>query len=226
MCMLCLVFHLHPFAVRSLPSMPGASMDRSDYGQPTLDRSDYGHKILIKNMKRSIITTLLLVAIATATLAQQKQNPVIKNFGGIYDIPDATLLPQKDLAYKVVIDLYSGADSPENLNPALNNVARMMNLHAIGGAEKPMEVVLAIHGKAYNLVMNNQAYQDRFGVDNPNIDLVRELKQAGVKLAVCGQSLLARKVEPSQLLPEIELATSMLTTVTTYQLQGYAFLAF
>lgn len=177
-------------------------------------------------MKKSILATAVLMALTISISAQQKQNPVVQNYGGIYAIPEATVLPHKDMVYKVVIDLYSGADSPENLNPALNNVARMINLHAIGGAEKPMEVVLAIHGKAYNLVMNNQAYQDRFGVDNPNMGLVAELKKAGVKLAVCGQSLLARKVEPSQLLPEIELATSMLTTVTTYQLQGYAFLAF
>ena len=177
-------------------------------------------------MKKSILITALLFTGTISAIAQTKQNPVIKNHGGIYAIPEATVMPEAELAYKVVIDLYSGAASPEQINPALNNVARMINLHAIGGAQKPMEVVLAIHGKAYNLVMNNQAYRQRFEVDNPNLDLVKELKAAGVKLTVCGQSLMARDVDPAQLLPEIELAISMLTTVTTYQLQGYAFLAF
>jgi len=176
-------------------------------------------------MNKSIMYIFLMVA-GLQLVAQEKQNPVIKNHGGIYAIPQATVLPEEQLDYKVVIDLYSGADSPEQINPALNNVARMINLHAIGGAQKPMEVVLAIHGKAYNLVMDNESYQKRFSVDNPNIQLVRELKQAGVKLTVCGQSLLFREVTPTEVLPEIDLATSMLTTVTTYQLKGYAFLKF
>ena len=154
------------------------------------------------------------------------QNPVIKNYGGIYAIPEATVLPDQDLDYKVVIDLLGGVDSPEKLNPALNNVARMINLHAIGGYTKKMEIVLAIHGKANDLVMSNQSYADRYNVDNPNIELIKELKQAGVRLTVCGQSLLYSKVAPSDVLPEIEIATSMLTTVTTHQLKGFAFLAF
>ena len=169
---------------------------------------------------------LIMLTGALSAMAQDMKNPVIKNYGGIYSIPEATVLPDPDLKYNVVIDLYSGAASPEKLNPALNNVARMINLHAIGGAKKSMDVVLAIHGKANDLVMNNQSYFDRYGVDNPNIQLIRDLKNAGVRLTVCGQSLLYSKVVPSEVLDEIEIATSMLTTVTTHQLKGYAFLKF
>ena len=107
-------------------------------------------------------------------------NPEIKLFGGIYDIPEATVKPLKDLDYKIIIDLNSGSESSEKLNPALNNVARMINLHVIGGASaENIEVVLAIHGDANDVVMK-----------------------------------------------EVEIATSMLTTVTTHQLQGYVFLSF
>lgn len=154
------------------------------------------------------------------------KNPIIKNYGGIYSIPEATVLPDTEIIYRVVIDLYSGAERPEKLNPALNNVARMINLHAIGGVKKKMEVVLAIHGEANDIVMSNKPYFNRYSVNNPNIDLIRDLKEAGVKLTVCGQSLLASQVAASEVLPEIEVATSMLTTVTTYQLKGFAFLAF
>lgn len=168
----------------------------------------------------------VMMSVALPVMAQDMKNPIINNYGGIYSIPEATVLPDPELIYRVVIDLYSGADSSEKLNPSLNNVARMINLHAIGGATKKMEVVLAIHGKANDMVMNNQHYFDRYGVNNPNIELIRDLKQAGVKLTVCGQSLLASKVAPSEVLTEVEVATSMLTTVTTYQLKGFAFLAF
>ncbi len=175
---------------------------------------------------RYIYLLICTLSFSVPAWAQEMVNPVIKKFGGIYDIPEATVRPGPDQVYRVVIDLYSGAESPEKLNPALNNVARMINLHAVGGATKEMQVVLAIHGQANDLVMQNQHYLERYQVENPNIELVRSLKDAGVKLTVCGQSLLYSKVEPDQVLEEIEIATSMLTTVTTYQLKGYAFLAF
>ena len=168
---------------------------------------------------------ILMYSICTSW-AQDKVNPVIETFGGIYDIPEATIRPNTELKYKVVIDLYSGSEAADKLNPALNNVARMINLHAIGGAAEKMDVVLAIHGSANDIVMSNKHYFDRYHVDNPNIELIRSLKAAGVKLTVCGQSLLYSKVTPSQVLEEVDIATSMLTTVTTYQLKGYAFLSF
>ena len=43
---------------------------------------------------------------------------------------------------------------------------------------------------------------------------------------VCGQSLIGRKIDPKEVHENIDLATSMLTTVTTYQLKGYAMLRF
>ena len=158
--------------------------------------------------------------------AQEMVNPVIKSYGGIYDIPKATVRPGPDQKYQVVIDLYSGSESPDKLNPALNNVARMINLHAVGGATQKMDVVLAIHGKANDIVMRDASYLTRYKVNNPNIELIKHLKSAGVKLTVCGQSLLHSQVDPDQVLDEVDIATSMLTTVTTYQLKGYAFLAF
>ena len=178
-------------------------------------------------LRANVLILLILSWFSSASLAQEMVNPVIKTFGGIYDIPEATMRPSSDLDYKVIIDLYSGSESPDKLNPALNNVARMINLHAIGGADvEKMEVVLAIHGDANDAVMNNKSYFDRYKVDNPNIQLIKSLKSAGVKLTVCGQSLISKSVIPSQVLDEVEIATSMLTTVTTYQLNGYVFLSF
>jgi hypothetical protein len=53
--------------------------------------------------------------------------------------------------------------------------------------------------------VTNDAYKARFnGQDNPNVALIHELKQAGVDFRVCGQGLLGRKIEQSQLLPDIQ----------------------
>ncbi len=135
--------------------------------------------------------------------------------------------PDPSLRYKIVVDVYSGAPEPTELAAGLNNVARMLNLHAVGGVPADsMDVVIAIHGGATFATLDNDAFKEKYGVDNPNIPLVKELKAAGVKLVVCGQSLTGREIPLSVIQPEIEVATSMLTTVSMYQLRGYAVFRF
>lgn len=170
------------------------------------------------------ITTLLFLLSA---FAQERVNPVVKNYGGIFDIPEATIKPDPNQEYKIVIDVYGGAEDKSNIDRSLNNVARMLNLHAVGGVPKEkMNVVLALHAQSTYSVMADDLYQEKFGSPNPNIDLIKELKEAGVKVTVCGQSLKARGVETDQVLSDVEIATSMLTTVTSYQMKGYQLLKF
>ncbi len=170
---------------------------------------------------------LLLLLSFGSLLAQPKyQHPIIKEFGGIYPIPQATVIPDAKQKYDIVIDLFSGED-PTVLNAALNNVARMINLHAVAGVHPDsIDVVLAIHGKATKIVLNDDGYVSRYNIKNPNHNLMTALKKAGVKLTVCGQSLIGRKIDLEEVNENVEIATSMLTTVTTYQLKGYTLLKF
>ncbi|MBX2898587.1 MAG: DsrE family protein [Cyclobacteriaceae bacterium] len=173
----------------------------------------------------------LLVAvclcITTSVVAQTRVNPVIKSYGGIFPVPDAVEKPDPTLEYNIVIEIERASDKPDTLSWALNNVARLLNLHVAGGVPKEkIQVVLAIHGGAAYTVLNNQAHKAKYGVDNPNIKLYQELSEAGVKIYVCGQSLIARSIDRTKMVPQVKIATSMLTTLTTYQLKGYAVLKF
>lgn len=159
--------------------------------------------------------------------AQLPQNPVISDFGEIYNIPEATVLPEPDRDYKIVVDVYSGSPVSSVVAPSLNNVARMINLHAIGGVPpEKIDVVLAIHGQATFALLNHERFNDRFESDNPNAKLIEALDEAGVKITLCGQSMIGRGIKKEDLLPEVQVATSMLTTVSTYQLKGYAVFKF
>jgi len=170
---------------------------------------------------------ILFIIIQSASFAQEKVNPIIKSFGGIYDISDASVKPDPNQEYKIVIDVYGGTEDKTKIDRSLNNVARMLNLHAVGGvAAEKMKVVLALHGNSTYSIVNDELYKEKFGTANPNAALVKELKEAGVKVAVCGQSLRGRGIENEQLLSEVEVATSMLTTVTSYQMKGYQLLKF
>ena len=170
---------------------------------------------------------LLLSSCFGSLLAQDKyQYPIIKDFGGIYPIEEATMLPDANQRYDIVIDLLTGKD-PTQLNSALNNVARMINLHAIGGVHPDsINVVLAIHGNATKIVLSNEGYESRYEMSNPNNELIAALKEAGVRLTVCGQSLIGREIRTDEINENIEIATSMLTTVTNYQMKGYTLLKF
>ncbi len=174
-----------------------------------------------------LFISLSLLLISAATFSQSRVNPVIKNFGGIFEIPYADEKPDPNQTYNIVVEVERASEKPDTINWALNNVARMINLHAIGGVPpKNLHVVLAIHGGATYTVMNNDAYKAKYKVDNPNLKLYKELADAGVKIFVCGQSLIGREVDRMKMVPEVKVSVSMLTILTTYQMRGYAMLKF
>jgi intracellular sulfur oxidation DsrE/DsrF family protein len=176
-------------------------------------------------MKIILIYFVLILGIPAHS--QIRLFPVIKNYGGIFQVQDAVEKPTPNQAYNIVIELVTGADEPKQLNNSLNNIARLFNLHVIGGvAKEDLTIVVAIHGEAAYSILDNQQYQEKYNTNNPNLALYKELNDAGVKFFICGQSLVARNIDRKRMAPEVSIATSMLTVVTTYQLKGYAYLKF
>lgn len=171
---------------------------------------------------------LLVALIATNFLyAQELVNSVIKNFGTIGQADLATEKPDPNLTYNIVVDLATGEDNKSNLLFSLNNVARLINLHVMGGVPKEnLNIVVAVHGGAIWSVLNNELYYKKFKTANPNIPLYKELLDSGVKIVVCSQSMFKRNIAPSELVKGLEVATSALTTLTSYQIKGYAVLKF
>lgn len=168
-----------------------------------------------------LITISIAIIFSLNSFAQNGANPIIKNFGTIYEIENA-INPDAGIEYKIVVDLKTLQRDKESINPGLNNVARMLNLHGLGGVKaENLKVVVAIHGGATDVILNNDAYQKKYELDNPNLQLIDELKEAGVELYVCGQSLLARNYEHDQVNTQIKIGLSMLTVVTTYMHNGY-----
>lgn len=174
-----------------------------------------------------IVLVVISLVMSVSAFSQNRVNPVIKNYGGIFEIPYAEEKPDPTLDYNIVIEIERASDTPDSTNWALYNVSRLINLHVMGGVPKDkLHVVLAIHGAAAFSVMNNEAYKAKYGVNNPSLKLYAELEQAGVKIFVCGQSLIARKIDRFKMVPEVKIASSMLTVMTTHQLKGYAALKF
>jgi intracellular sulfur oxidation DsrE/DsrF family protein len=179
---------------------------------------------MIKNLS---LLSLLFVLTCSSLIAQEAQFPIVKGFGGIYEVPEATERPDPSLEYKILIDLISGTETPENVNRYVDNVARLMNLHGLAGVPKErLHVKVVVHGGAIFSILNNEKYQERFKVDNPNAPVFAALREAGADILVCGQSMIVRGLKKDDLVEGVEVAHSMLTTATTYVPQGYVMLRF
>lgn len=176
---------------------------------------------------RSLLLALLIMAfVPVLCLAQDARYPMVKGFGGIYEVPNGEK-PDDDINYKIVIDLKTNQPDKDQINKGLNNVARMMNLHGLGGVKSEnLNVVVVAHGGATEVILNNEAYRQKNGVDNPNLELIDALKKAGAEVYVCGQSLLSRGYEQNEVNQEVTIGLSMLTVVTEHIHKGYKLLVF
>ena len=171
----------------------------------------FGSNLIL--MKKSLATLfcLFILGVLQASFAQTPQFPIVKGYGGIYEIPEATERP----------------DPTKEISRWVDNVARMMNLHGLAGVPKEkLDVKVIIHGGSIFTLLNDENYQKRFEVANPNIKVFEALKEAGADIMVCGQSLLARNLKQQDLWPGVRIAHSALTTITTYVPQGYVLVKF
>ncbi|UZD22574.1 DsrE family protein [Algoriphagus halophytocola] len=180
-------------------------------------------------MTRLFASAIFCFALFTSqfSFAQSAQYPLVKGFGGIYEVPDATEKPDPSKEYFILIDMTTGGAENAEISRWVDNVARMMNLHGLAGVPKErMHIKVVVHGGAIFTVLGDEAYNKRFGTDNPNIPVYDALEEAGVEVLVCGQSLHARRLAKSDLYPGVQVALSALTTITTYIPQGYTYLKF
>ena len=151
----------------------------------------------------------------------------IKDFGKVYNVPFATDKPDPNIQYKIVYEASVEAMDSSLLYPPLEYLARMYNLHVYGGVpQKNLDVVLVIGGLVIPAAMNNEAYRKRYGIDNPNLKILSQLKAAGVKLNGCSQSMMKNHIEPADMNPDVTMIFSRFTTVSTYQMKGYAYFKF
>jgi intracellular sulfur oxidation DsrE/DsrF family protein len=149
--------------------------------------------------------------------------PTIQNYGKMHNLPDSAFKPQPGHTYKVVFAMTQAAAQPDKVNPALDHVARTVNLYAASGVPlAKLKFVAVAYGAATPLALDDAHYREAYGVPNPNLPLIVQLKKAGVTIAVCGQAVAEHHFQYDWISANITLALSALTTITTLQQQGYA----
>ncbi len=183
----------------------------------------------MRNILISAFATGLLVVTTLATgFAQfpasappRQPGTVVPGFGGTYDVPDAVLLPPKDQDLKLRFDVNVGAEAGA-LNMSFDTVARFLNMHARAGVPKErVKAALVVHGTAGKDLLSNAEYRKRFNKDNPNLALLDQLKAAGVRIYLCGQSAMGRDLPRAAVSPAVDFAYSAMTAHLILEKEGY-----
>jgi len=151
------------------------------------------------------------------------QTPAIHDAGRMHPLPQAAYQPDPDAIYKVVFSMTRSSDDPHRINPSLQRVARTVNLYADAGVPfKHMKFVAVASGAATLIALDDAHYEKRFGVANPNLPVIRQLRADGIDVAVCGQAIAEHDFQYDWVSKEVTLALSALTTITELQQKGYA----
>lgn len=171
----------------------------------------------------AVLATASVTASAGDTSASFWATPTITGYGKIHYLPNAAYKPQRDQTYRIVFALTQAPKSPNQVNPALDHVARTVNLYAAAGVPLDhLKFVAVAYGAATPLALDDAHYRAAYGVANPNLALITELHHAGVDVAVCAQAVAEHHFQYGWIAPSVTLALSGLTTVTTLETQGYS----
>jgi intracellular sulfur oxidation DsrE/DsrF family protein len=179
-------------------------------------------------MRHSIVPIILaaLVAVPAALAADEPPGfwttPAIDGYGKIHPLPHGAYRPDPGQTYRIVFGMTAAAKSPEEVNPAIERVARTVNLYASAGVPiNHLKFVAVAYGQATALALNDAQYKAAYGVANPNLPVIARLRKAGVDVAVCGQAVAEHNYQYEWVDPSVTLALAAITTITTLEHQGY-----
>jgi intracellular sulfur oxidation DsrE/DsrF family protein len=145
------------------------------------------------------------------------------------DVPGAKQLPDPNTTYKVVFSIGKPAPEPGKANPALTSIANYVNtLAKYGVPPEHRKIVVMIHhrGDGWQMILKNDAHRRATeGIDNPSLEMIQKLQKAGVEFRVCGQLVVARKINPEDILPGFQTDLWALTSLVDLQMAGYVHVA-
>ena len=153
--------------------------------------------------------------------------PAIEGYGKIHYVDTPAFKPgtTAGLSNKIVFQINHNDGDIRKPNLGLERVARVTNLYYAAGVPlDQLKFVVSINGDAVSSALNNDQFSKAYGVDNPNLKLISELKKAGVQVTICDQSVAFHKLDRNWIDPMVTHTISSGTTVATLENSGYAFL--
>ncbi|WP_034916331.1 DsrE family protein [Erwinia sp. 9145] len=152
--------------------------------------------------------------------------PAIEGYGKAHYEADAAYKPAVGDSNKIVFQVTRAENSPKDPNLGLERVARVVNLYVASGVPvDQLKFVVSVTADGTPAMLNNVQYKRIYGIDNPNLKLIGELREKGVDVSVCDQSVAFHHFQHDWIDKSVTHALSSPTTVATLENKGYAFLA-
>jgi len=172
-------------------------------------------------MKKALLITIVFMTTQFIT-AQDWTTPVIKGYGKIKEFKEVAIQPDVTKEYNIVFDLKDDREM-DGTNIGYFKIARLINMLGAGGVSpEKVNIVAAIHGGATFTTLNDEKYKAKYNKANPNAEVLKLLKDYGVKLYVCAQATASRGIAAEDLNPNTELGLSAMMVLANFQLEGYA----
>jgi len=164
-----------------------------------------------------------VIAVALAGVVNAEEDLLVPGYDAGRDLPGAFLAPDPNVEYKVVFDLAMTDDNLDDPYPMLPLIASYVNtLGKFGVPPENRKIAAVLHRGSGLIGLKNEQFKARNdGKDNPNIELIHKLHEAGVTFHICGQGVLARELEKDDLLDDIQIDYWALTTLIELGRQGY-----
>ncbi len=106
--------------------------------------------------------------------------PAIEGYGKIHYVDTPAFKPgtTAGLSNKIVFQINRSEGDIRKPNLGLERVARVTNLYYAAGVPlDQLKFVVSINGDAVSSALNNDQFSKAYGVDNPNLKLISELKK-------------------------------------------------
>ena len=128
---------------------------------------------------RTIATSIAALTSPMPVVAQwpASKAPVVPEADGYVTIPKTAVPPDKGRVYKAIFDATRAADKPAGLLPALNMAGSELNAFGVAGVPlQNAKFAIVFHGPAINGILDEAHYREKFGVSNPNLKVLSQLK--------------------------------------------------
>lgn len=174
------------------------------------------------------ITPILFLLFSVTILGQSKKaGPIITDFGMVYKIDATEFKVDITKTYKAVFDIMNSPEDHVTINALIETAARFLNMHAQSGVTaEQLKFALVVHNKASKDIITNEAYNKRYGTNNPNYGLINALLGAGGEIIFCGQSSKARGFPKEELIEGVKLSLSAMTALIHLQDENYRLIKF
>lgn len=177
---------------------------------------------------RALFGALVIAALAGCQVTPEVKRPpfvAVAGFGTAAEVPGAALRPDARSRLGAVFPATRAAPAPDKVAPALDKAARYLNLLAAQGLRtRPGDVVVVVSGPATLAVLDDTAYRIRAKTagPNPNLPLIRALRDAGAVVSVCGQALHGQGIAVNEVASGVRVDLSAMTTLAHLQAQGFS----